>query len=517
MSSLDNIRKLDNIREEINTAGIKYGGYTKRKSSTRKSRGGSKINYRGSSKAGQPSNFADGAPWAPVWNFKKNGGAKKITKKGTKKSTKGKKSSKKGSKKTKRGGSNQFLTFSPNSSPQGTTDAVDIQMASTASPNTSEEQFGGLRANKNSKRSAKKPVRKNRAKKLERNVEYIGESTFRFPETLLTNTGKLTRNIVNNTGRLSLNTAKNAIRVPRNIGNNIRRNVQNGGLMQKGPMTTPDRLNYYPGSMPSGPTDAVPLQMAASSRKLMKPYVQAMNANPSGMASNAAPFGNVAAEEQSGGKKKSAGKKVIKKKSSGKKVIKKKSSGKKVIKKKSSGKKVIKKKSSGKKVVKKKSSGKKVVKKKSSGKKVVKKKSSGKGSKKVLSKKKASLKSSTHRGGSDWKGTVYSRGPVNAPNNGWYNGKKLFSQFTKTGQYIPNSDLPWAAAPGVTPGKGTIPKATPPYGYNYYSYGGKKNKKMQNKKGGNQGFEYTKMFNSPLSPCYKPQDKPEIFKAGWHA
>ena len=39
-------------------------------------------------------------------------------------------------------------------------------------------------------------------------------------------------------------------------------------------------------------------------------------------------------------------------------------------------------------------------------------------------------------------------------------------------------------------------------------------KRKQVKKG---GFEYAKMLSNPLSPCYRPEGKPEIFKAGWHA
>ena len=39
--------------------------------------------------------------------------------------------------------------------------------------------------------------------------------------------------------------------------------------------------------------------------------------------------------------------------------------------------------------------------------------------------------------------------------------------------------------------------------------------KRSNKKGG--AFEYAKMFDFPLSPCYKPTGKPEIPRAGWHA
>lgn len=49
--------------------------------------------------------------------------------------------------------------------------------------------------------------------------------------------------------------------------------------------------------------------------------------------------------------------------------------------------------------------------------------------------------------GSDFALTLNSRGPVNYPVNGWYNGEQLFRQFTKTGDYIPNDQLPYAAAP----------------------------------------------------------------------
>jgi len=48
------------------------------------------------------------------------------------------------------------------------------------------------------------------------------------------------------------------------------------------------------------------------------------------------------------------------------------------------------------------------------------------------------------RGGrSDWKVVQFSRGPANYPNNGWSCGKKQFGTFTKTGQYVPNSQLAW--------------------------------------------------------------------------
>ena len=46
-------------------------------------------------------------------------------------------------------------------------------------------------------------------------------------------------------------------------------------------------------------------------------------------------------------------------------------------------------------------------------------------------------------GSSDWKVVQFSRGPANYPNNGWSCGKKQFGTFTKTGQYVPNSQLAW--------------------------------------------------------------------------
>ena len=48
---------------------------------------------------------------------------------------------------------------------------------------------------------------------------------------------------------------------------------------------------------------------------------------------------------------------------------------------------------------------------------------------------------------SDWRGTNYSRGPVNYPRNGWFNGEKMFRQFSKNAQYIPNDKLAHSVAP----------------------------------------------------------------------
>ncbi len=70
-------------------------------------------------------------------------------------------------------------------------------------------------------------------------------------------------------------------------------------------------------------------------------------------------------------------------------------------------------------------------------------------SKKTIKRRKSVKRVRKHSGGggSDFALTLNSRGPVNAPDNGWYNGKQLFQSFSKTGEYIPNSQLPYAAAP----------------------------------------------------------------------
>ena len=45
------------------------------------------------------------------------------------------------------------------------------------------------------------------------------------------------------------------------------------------------------------------------------------------------------------------------------------------------------------------------------------------------------------KGGSDWKSTVYSRGPSNEPDVSFYDGEKVFRQFNNISDYIPNSQL----------------------------------------------------------------------------
>ena len=63
--------------------------------------------------------------------------------------------------------------------------------------------------------------------------------------------------------------------------------------------------------------------------------------------------------------------------------------------------------------------------------------------------KKKSMKKSMKGGdGSDFALTLNSRGPANYPDNTWgVDGETWFRQFNKTGQYIPNSQLPNAATP----------------------------------------------------------------------
>ena len=69
----------------------------------------------------------------------------------------------------------------------------------------------------------------------------------------------------------------------------------------------------------------------------------------------------------------------------------------------------------------------------------------------VKKSKKPSVKKSKKRGGgngSDWASSQGSRGPSNAPDDYWgVPGEEWFRQFNKTGDYIPNSQLAYAATP----------------------------------------------------------------------
>jgi hypothetical protein len=73
---------------------------------------------------------------------------------------------------------------------------------------------------------------------------------------------------------------------------------------------------------------------------------------------------------------------------------------------------------------------------------------------KVLKPKKGSKSSKTQKGGSgasDFASTLSSRGSAIAPDKYWgVSGEEWFRQFNKTAEYIPNSQLAYAAAPELT-------------------------------------------------------------------
>jgi len=84
-------------------------------------------------------------------------------------------------------------------------------------------------------------------------------------------------------------------------------------------------------------------------------------------------------------------------------------------------------------------------------------------SKKVKGKEVKSKKMKSKKGGStgsDFALTLNSRGPVNAPDDFWgVPGEQWFRQFTKTGDYIPNSQLAYSATP-LSAGIGNSPEVT---------------------------------------------------------
>tara|TARA_Y100000389_G_C17448476_1_gene513121 strand:+ start:1100 stop:1783 length:684 start_codon:yes stop_codon:yes gene_type:complete len=91
-------------------------------------------------------------------------------------------------------------------------------------------------------------------------------------------------------------------------------------------------------------------------------------------------------------------------------------------------------------------------------------------------------------GVSDYLMVHNSRGPVNTPDIGWSNGLSNFRQFTKTGEYIPNSKLVAAAAPIFSGVSKDL--SVPPTGHAYDPHastlgsltGGKRKKKTTTKK-----------------------------------
>lgn len=106
-----------------------------------------------------------------------------------------------------------------------------------------------------------------------------------------------------------------------------------------------------------------------------------------------------------------------------------------------------------------------------------------------LGKKVGSGKRKSKKGGvSDYLMVHNSRGPVNTPDIGWSNGLSNFRQFTKTGEYIPNSKLVAAAAPIFSGVSKDL--SVPPTGHAYDPHastlgsltGGKRKKKTTTKK-----------------------------------
>lgn len=112
--------------------------------------------------------------------------------------------------------------------------------------------------------------------------------------------------------------------------------------------------------------------------------------------------------------------------------------------------------------------------------------------KKVINKKKVIKKKKIQKGGdgSDFALTLNSRGPANAPDDYWgVDGKTWFQQFNKTGEYIPNSQLKYAATPELA-GRGhdTVVSGFDPLGLEYGSVvgGGMKKKRVVKKKSGSK-------------------------------
>ena len=85
--------------------------------------------------------------------------------------------------------------------------------------------------------------------------------------------------------------------------------------------------------------------------------------------------------------------------------------------------------------------------------------------------------------GSDWAVSQGSRGPENSPNDYWgVPGETWFRQFNKTGEYIPNDELKYAATPELAGmGKNEVVDAYDPLGTTYGHVGGKSKSKPKPK------------------------------------
>ena len=72
--------------------------------------------------------------------------------------------------------------------------------------------------------------------------------------------------------------------------------------------------------------------------------------------------------------------------------------------------------------------------------------------------------------GSDISSTIGSRGSASAPTDGWQNGEKLFRTFNKSGQFIRNEDLKYAAAP-ISSGRDRNRFGIPGYSSSSFNHG----------------------------------------------
>jgi hypothetical protein len=107
--------------------------------------------------------------------------------------------------------------------------------------------------------------------------------------------------------------------------------------------------------------------------------------------------------------------------------------------------------------------------------------------------------------GSDWATSQGSRGPENSPNDYWgVPGEQWFRQFNKTGDYIPNDQLKYAATPELAGvGKNEVVDAYDPLGTVYGHIGGKAKSKSPKSKSKSPKAK----SKSPKSKSKSPKSK----------
>lgn len=110
-------------------------------------------------------------------------------------------------------------------------------------------------------------------------------------------------------------------------------------------------------------------------------------------------------------------------------------------------------------------------------------------------------------GGSDFVSTWRSRGPVNYPNQ----DINQFRAFTKTGEYIPNNELAFAAAPVLT---GCMPDNSPVKGFNIGDYvtGGVKKSKRSKRSSSTKKTDKKKRTKTPKRKTVKKSKTPKTKK-----